>query len=273
MSHHSLRLAAAAAGLAGALFTIACGGDTPASPSPTPVVNPAPSPAPAPVPAPQPTAPLAVSLSGSVATSAGAPVAGATIAILDGSNGGRSTTTNSAGAYRFDSLQSSNGNVSAKAAGYQESISGLYIDGNASLNFTLTAMPAAPTFTGTWRGIGTATSCKDEGAAAGFCRAFPGPSDTLSMMLTQTGNAVSGTVDYGGYPLKATGTAQGDRLQINGTGTVDGVEYEYKNWNTTMSGSTMTGGFTFLMYLKSGGSVQYTIQLVNVTRTSTTALR
>jgi hypothetical protein len=214
-----------------------------------------------------------VVLAGTVATSAGAPLAGATISILDGSNGGRSTTTNSAGAYRFDGLQSSNGNVSAKASGYQESIRGLYIDGNASLNFTLTAVPASPTFTGTWRGRATSTSCKDDGAAAGFCRAIPGLSDNLVMTLTQNGNAVSGNVDFGGYPLKASGTAQGDRLQINGTGAFNGVDYEYRNWNTTMTGSTMTGSFTFLLYQKEGGSVQYVLQLVDVTRTSTTASR
>ena len=276
MSHHSLCLAAATAVLAGALLTTACGSDNPASPSPTPAVTPAPSPPPAPTPAPAPSppaAPVAASLSGTVATSAGAPLADASVTILDGSNAGRSTTTGSAGTYRFDGLQSSNGNVSAKAAGYQESIRGLYIDGNASLNFTLAVVPAAPTFTGTWRGQATSTSCKDDGAAAGVCRLVPGLSGNLVMTLTQTGNAISGNVDFGGYPLKASGTAQGDRLQINGTGTFNGIDYEYRNWNTTMTGSSMTGSFTFLLYQKEGGSVQYVLQLVNVMRTATTASR
>ena len=276
MSHHSLCLAAATAVLAGALLTTACGSDNPSSPSPTPAVTPSPPPPPAPTPAPAPSppaAPVAASLSGTVATSAGAPLAGASVTILDGSNAGRSTTTGSAGTYRFDGLQSSNGNVSAKAAGYQESIRGLYIDGNASLNFTLAVVPAAPTFTGTWRGMATSTSCKDDGAAAGVCRVVPGLSGNLVMTLTQTGNAVSGNIDFGGYPLKASGSAQGDRLQINGSGTFNGIDYEYRNWNTTMTGSSMTGSFTFLLYQKEGGSVQYVLQLVNVTRTSTTASR
>ena len=276
MSHHSVCLAAATVVLAGALTT-ACGSDNPASPSPTPAVTPAPSPlpppTPAPAPSPPPAAPVAASLTGTVATSAGAPLAGASVTILDGSNAGRSTTTGSAGTYRFDGLQSSNGNVSAKAAGYQELIRGLYIDGNASLNFTLAAVPAAPTFTGTWRGMATSTSCKDDGAAAGVCRVVPGLSGNLVMTLTQNGNTVSGNVDFGGYPLKASGSAQGDRLQINGSGTFNGIDYEYRNWNTTMTGSSMTGNFTFLLYQKEGGSVQYVLQLVNVTRTATTASR
>jgi len=33
----------------------------------------------------------------------------------------------------------------------------------------------------------------------------------------------------------------------------------------------MTGGFTFLEYLKSGGSASYSMSLVDVVRTSTTA--
>jgi Carboxypeptidase regulatory-like domain len=273
MSHHYLRRAVVMLSLAGALLAVACGGDTPASPSPTPTVSPAPSPAPTPAPAPAPpppAAPVAISLSGTVLTPSGAPIAGATVTILDGSNGGRSTTASGAGAYRFDGLQSSNGNVSAKAAGYQESVRGMYIDGAATLNFTLQPTPAPATFSGVWRGRGVSSSCKDDGAAAGFCRVFGDINDNLVMVLTQNANDVTGTVDFGGFPLKATGTAQGDRLQINGTGTYEGTEYEYKNWNTPMSGSTMTGGFTLLEYLKSGGSVQYTIQLVNVTRTSVT---
>jgi hypothetical protein len=195
-------------------------------------------------------------------------VPGATVTILDGANGGRSTTTSSAGAYRFDALQSSNGNVSAKSTGYQESIRGLYIDGAATLNFTLSAVPVAPTFTGTWRGMATSSSCKDDGAAAGVCRVVPGLSGMLVMTLTQSGSAVMGTVDFSGYPLQASGTAQSDRLQINGTSSINGVDYEYRNWNTTMSASSMAGGFTFLLYQKQGGSVQYTMQLVNVTRVS-----
>jgi hypothetical protein len=51
---------------------------------------------------------------------------------------------------------------------------------------------------------------------------------------------------------------------------VDGVEYEYKSWNTTISGSTMSGTFVFLEYLKEGGSAQYGVTLSNVVKAATT---
>jgi len=78
-------------------------------------------------------------------------------------------------------------------------------------------------------------------------------------------------VDLGGVPANVSGSLQGDRLQINGTGTWDGAEFEFRAWNTVVSGGTMTGGFTFLEYLKSGGSASYSMSLVDVVRTSTTA--
>lgn len=70
--------------------------------------------------------------------------------------------------------------------------------------------------------------------------------------------------------MNASGSLQGDRLQINGTGSDNGVEYEYKAWNTTISGNTMNGTFVFLEYLKSGGSVQYAMTLSNVVRNTAT---
>jgi hypothetical protein len=213
-----------------------------------------------------------VSLAGTVVSGSGSGIAGATVTILDGSNAGKSATTNGAGAYRLDGLQASNGNVSARATGYQDSVRGLYIDGTATLNFTLQPVPAPPSFTGVWRGRANSTSCRDSGAAAGFCKAFPSYADNqrLVLTLTQTGQSVTGTIDVGGYPVNASGSAQGDRLSINGTGSDGDVQYEYKEWNSTISGSSMSGTFTLLEYLKSGGSVQYGMILVDVTRVSTT---
>ena len=125
---------------------------------------------------------------------------------------------------------------------------------------------------GTWTGYAESTSCRDEGAIAGFCSMYPRISAKLTMHLTQgpTGS-ITGLVDLGGVPANVSGSLQGDRLQINGTGTWDGAEFEFRAWNTVVSGGTMTGGFTFLEYLKSGGSASYSMSLVDVVRTSPTA--
>jgi hypothetical protein len=69
-------------------------------------------------------------------------LSGATVVILDGTNAGRSTTTNSFGRYTFTGLTPANANLAARMGGYLESRSGLYIDGTATLDFAL--RPDAP---------------------------------------------------------------------------------------------------------------------------------
>jgi hypothetical protein len=91
--------------------------------------------------APTPSTSTTVALTGSVSSSTGSRLASATVTILDGANTGRSVTTNATGDYRFDGLTRSNGNIVARASGHLESVRGVFIDGTAPLNFTLTAAP------------------------------------------------------------------------------------------------------------------------------------
>lgn len=122
-------------------LTIACSGNSPTSPTPTPSPTPSPSPAPAPAPSPSPSpapAPTTVSLTGFVrAADLITGISGATVSILDGVNAGRSATTTSTGAYSFTGLTAGNGNLSATAAGYEESRTGVNINGTNTANFTL----------------------------------------------------------------------------------------------------------------------------------------
>lgn len=98
-------------------FAVACGSDSTPTPAPTPT-------------------PSLVSLTGSVFATGGSRIVGAVIAIMDGTNAGRSTTTNDNGDYRFDSLTPGNANLSATKTGYQETRAGVYINGTNTLNFT-----------------------------------------------------------------------------------------------------------------------------------------
>lgn len=101
-----------------------------------------------------PPAPTVV-LTGTVTSTTGDAIAGATIRVLDGVNAGRSTTTGSTGTYRLSGLTAGNGNVAASATGYSESRTGLYIDGTRALTFRLTQTGPRTTFSnGTFR-IGT----------------------------------------------------------------------------------------------------------------------
>lgn len=109
-----------------AVLTTACGGGSSPT-SPTPPANNTP-------------APVATSLSGTVTSSTGGGVPGAVVTITDGVNAGRSATTGTTGTYRIDGLTAANGNVFARAAGFDESGSGLFITGAASQNFVLRAI-------------------------------------------------------------------------------------------------------------------------------------
>lgn len=87
---------------------------------------------------------------------------------------------------------------------------------------------------------------------------------TLAQSVTGT---VSGTLDIAGYPVNsASGSLVGDHLQINGSGTAGAFDYEYRNWNSTIAGPSMSGTFTWLLSLKSGGFVEYSMRLVGVVK-------
>src|SRR5688500_6492501 len=123
----SLRFAALVLIAATAVIGASCSGDgspSPTTPTPTPAPAPAPAPAPSPAPAPRPTT---VALTGVVTNSGGDRVPGAIITILDGSNAGRSTGTNSNGEYRLEGLTATNANVSATATFYAERRAGVFV--------------------------------------------------------------------------------------------------------------------------------------------------
>ena len=82
-----------------------------------------------------------VPLGGSVESSTGARIAGATVTVLDGTHAGETAVTNDAGDYRFASLTTGNVNFKATATGYDEDRRGTLVNGTASLNFTLTLVP------------------------------------------------------------------------------------------------------------------------------------
>lgn len=103
----------------------------------------------------EPAPPELVSLTGTVRSKVGSPLAGATVRILDGVNAGKTATTNVNGAYKFDDLAVGNGNLAASAVGYQESRAGVYINGSNTLDFALELISYD---NGWWYGSGTGTA-------------------------------------------------------------------------------------------------------------------
>lgn len=137
----------------------ACGDNgNPIAPTPVPVPMPEPTPEPTPTPTPEPPPPALVSLAGTVKSNTGNPLSGATVTILDGVNTGKVATTIN-GAYRFDGLTVGNGNLAAKAVGYEEARAGVYINGVNTLDFVLKLKPPEVIDPkGSWRGSGTGTA-------------------------------------------------------------------------------------------------------------------
>lgn len=128
------------------------------------------------------------------------------------------------------------------------------------------AAGSSAVFTGTWRGVARSTSCTAGGAGSTVCSQVPVISDPLVLILQQSGSRVTGTVNLGGYVAQTTGTANGNRLTgITGRTTSQGLTIDYDRWDTTVSGSSMTG--TFSVGLSGpGGFAQYAMTLVGVSR-------
>ena len=88
-----------------------------------------------------------VPLGGSVEASTGERIVGATVTVLDGPNAGDTAVTTAGGDYQFASLTTGNANFKATATGYDDDRRGVLVNGTNSLNFTLTAVPAAASIT------------------------------------------------------------------------------------------------------------------------------
>lgn len=129
---------------------------------------------------------------------------------------------------------------------------------------------AGATFTGTWRGTVRSTSCTSNGFLASLCGSNPSIVDTLTLVLTQSGNNVSGSISVGGFPASASGTATGNRLSITGRNVgANGITTSYESWDTSLSGSNMIGGFTIGLSAPGlTGFARYTMSLSSVSKTA-----
>ena len=128
--------------------------------------------------------------------------------------------------------------------------------------------PPVATVTGTWRGSIVTTSCRDEGQFAGFCQRAPNANGPITLVLTQSGNSVTGTVDVNSLFMSKnmSGSVDGPRISITGSGKYTSFDFDFTNWSGSYLGNAMDGTFTIRVGLTSGGSVQYGERLVNVRR-------
>lgn len=108
-----------------ALFAVGCGSSATTAPTP---------PAPA-------TTPSTFTLSGTVSSTTGAGISGATVRIVDGGNAGKSTTTTGAGTYSFIGLSVSGMTVNASAPYYSAAAKGVTLTSSQNVDFQLAPIP------------------------------------------------------------------------------------------------------------------------------------
>jgi hypothetical protein len=126
---------------------------------------------------------------------------------------------------------------------------------------------------GTWTGEYTVSACNDQ-AAPGFCGGFVPVGTVLpvQLVLTQSGQQLSGTINLGAFLVPVSGTINGSRIVLAGSGTVPieslSTTVTLSNWNTSVSGSNMTGTWrtTFAIAgIPGSASIDSTIRAVTKT--------
>jgi len=150
-------------------LTAACGKDTPSSPTPAPTPTPAP-------------AAVTYTVSGTVRSTAGAVISGATVAVVDGPSAGRTAVSSSTGTYSLAGLQFAGFSISASAPNFIAQSRGIPLTAGVTTttaDFVLAPVVVAPpppvvrTMTGTWTGAWSVYR--------------------FTMVLTQSGTVVTGT--------------------------------------------------------------------------------
>jgi hypothetical protein len=114
-----------------AIVTVSCSDGTPTSPSAGAAAGPRQTLLP------EMTAPMA----GTVFSTTGTSIAGATVRVLDGLSAGATATSDADGRYRFERLPRADTNFSATAVNHIEDRRGVRIDGSNPLDFILEPTP------------------------------------------------------------------------------------------------------------------------------------
>jgi hypothetical protein len=131
--------------------------------------------------------------------------------------------------------------------------------------------PPVPNFQGQWTGDYTVTACTGSADfTAGFCPQFPaGRILPMTLTLNQADRQVNGTLSLGGANVTVTGTvSSGGRLLLNGTATIvvtNAVgQMTLQNWDTAVSGTTMSGSWTSTWTATGSSGAGSTAQMIRV---------
>jgi hypothetical protein len=166
-------------------FAAACGGNTPLAPSQTAPATPT------------------FNLSGTVTSTTGQAIVGASVRIVDGPNAGRAAATDGAGAYSFTGLTQSGFTLSISATNYSTASRGVTLTSTQTLNVQLASLFA--NMVGAWTGTVTFSAL----GLSGSCN--------ISWLITaQNGGSFSGTYqETGGTGCPQAGSFDGTISSAN----------------------------------------------------------
>jgi hypothetical protein len=93
-----------------------------------------------------------------------------------------------------------------------------------------------------------------------------GASLPLKLTLTQAGSQVSGTAEFSNFTVQVTGTVNATgRLELAGSASVNPANVSISNWNTTVSGTSITGSWRTTYVLTGIGFTQVDSTIRRVT--------
>jgi PKD repeat protein len=157
-------------------------------------------------------------LTGTVSSTTGQRISGATVAALDGPDAGRSAVTNASGEYRFESLTMANMNFRANASGYNENRAGTFVNGTSTLNFVLS--PAIATLSGAVRSSGAGERLADM-----TVEIIDGPDRGRQTRTGSTGEYRLDSLAVGNVTVSARGSGHEESRRsinlVNGNNTLD----------------------------------------------------
>ena len=101
------------------------------------------------------------------------------------------------------------------------------------------------------------------------CAALPNTGG-LRLTLTQTGSSVEGTAEVGTFQLPVSGPVTSGALVLTGQGRLLAFTLNIFDWSSTISGTAMTGAFSFRLVPDdpSGGTATMRAVLQDVVKTS-----
>ena len=123
-------------------------------------------------------------------------------------------------------------------------------------------------YAGTWNGTYHIDTCTATFLIDSWCPSALGSTAPLQLSLTQSGSSVTGTIAFQNVTGSVSGTVGANGvLSLSGTASTADGHFTLTAWSTTVSGTSMSGTFTFQTFLNDRtGQATNGCRIVTMTR-------